>query len=253
MDNDPSILKLQEGNFLAYHKTDGANDKPGVVFLGGFMSDMQGTKAMALERRCKTKGYDFVRFDYIGHGQSSGEFTDGTIGIWKDNALQVLDKLTDGPQILIGSSMGGWLMLLAALERRDRIAAIIGIASAPDFTEDLIWKEMDEDTQKELMEKGVYNLESDYGDDPYSITKELIEEGRNHLLLGGNININCPVRLIHGVLDEDVPSHLSIMLSQQLMTGNICVNLVEGGDHRMSTPANIELLCETLEDLMKNF
>ena len=217
------------------------------------MSDMEGTKATALEEFCQEKGYNFIRFDYMGHGQSSGKFTEGTIGLWKENTLKVLDELTEGPQMLIGSSMGGWLMLLVALERKERIAGLIGIASAPDFTEDLIWNDMNKEAQKTLMEKGVYTLESDYGDDPYPITKELIEEGRKHLLLKNNINIDCPVRLIHGILDEDVPSHLSITLGQQLTTDNMCINLIEDGDHRMSNPENIELLYDTIEDLMKKY
>lgn len=213
---------------------------------------MTGTKATALEQFCSEKGYNFIRFDYIGHGKSSGKFTDGTIGIWKDNVLAVIDQLTQGKQILVGSSLGGWLMFLAALERKERIAGLIGIAAAPDFTEDLIWDKMDDEAKAELMEKGIYHMESDYSDDAYPITKELIEEGRKHLILRGNIHIDCPVRLLHGMLDEDVPSHFSIMLGEQLTTDNMCVNLVQNGDHRMSTPENIELLCGTLEEMMEN-
>lgn len=250
---DHSILKLDDKQYIAYHKSEGKQNKPGVIFLGGFMSDMDGTKATELEKFCRKKGYNFIRFDYFGHGKSSGKFTDGTISIWRDNALAVLDQLTTGKQILVGSSMGGWLMLLVALARPERVSSIIGVASAPDFTEDLIWQQMSDDEKTELKQNGVFMLKSDYGDDPYPITKELIEDGRKNLLLDSNININCPVRLIHGILDEDVPSHLSVMLSQQLTTDNICVNLIEDGDHRMSEPQHIELLCEILEDMAENY
>jgi pimeloyl-ACP methyl ester carboxylesterase len=243
-------LTLPDNNYIAYHKHEGKKNKPGVIFLGGFMSDMTGTKATELEKFCKEKDLNFIRFDYLGHGQSSSKFTDETIGSWKNNALAVLDELTQGPQILIGSSMGGWLMLLAALERPERIVGIIGVASAPDFTEDLIWDKMTDEQKDILQKEGVYNLESEYGDDPYPITMKLIEEGRNHLLLNDNIKINCPVRLLHGMLDEDVPSNCSVMLGQQLTTDNLCVNLIADGDHRMSEPQHIELLCETLEDMV---
>jgi pimeloyl-ACP methyl ester carboxylesterase len=253
MSSNPEILKLQEDNYIAYYKNEGKENKPGVVFLGGFKSDMTGTKATSLEKFCKEKDYSFIRFDYLGHGHSSGKFTDGTIGKWLGNVLDVLDKLTTGPQILIGSSMGGWLMLLAALARPERIVALIGVASAPDFTENLIWDAMDATAKAELQKNGVYSLNSEYGEEPYPISYELITEGRKHLLLDKKIDINCPVRLIHGLLDKDVPHELSIKLSQQLTSENLCVNLIAEGDHRMSKPEDIELLCENLEELMNYY
>lgn len=252
MSSNPSILKLQEDNYIAYYQNEGKENKAGIIFLGGFKSDMTGTKATALEKFCKEKGYSFIRFDYFGHGQSSGKFTDGTIGKWKDNALAVLDNLTKGRQVLVGSSMGGWLMLLVALARPERISAIVGIASAPDFTENLIWNMLDDSAKKQLQENGIYNLESEYGEEPYPINYELIKEGRNHLLLGNKIEINCPVRLLHGLLDNDVPHELSIELSQRITSENLCVNLVAEGDHRMSKPEDIELLCDTLEEIMSS-
>jgi pimeloyl-ACP methyl ester carboxylesterase len=250
--NKHSILQLPVDNYIAYHKTEGKQNKPTVIFLGGFMSDMNGTKATALEKFCIDKTYSFIRFDYIGHGQSSGKFTDGTISIWKDNILSIMDNLSRGPLILIGSSMGGWLMLLAALERSDRIVGLIGVASAPDFTENLIWEKMSDAEKKEMREKGFYKLKSEYGESPYPITMDLIEDGRKHLLLQNKININCPVRLLHGMQDMDVPCHLSIKIGEQLTTDNMCVNLIQNGDHRLSEPEHIELLCTTLKEMINS-
>ncbi|MCE3232891.1 MAG: protein of the alpha/beta hydrolase superfamily [Rickettsiaceae bacterium] len=247
-----SILKLSNNNYIAYHKTEGKKNKPTVIFLGGFMSDMSGNKATALENFCKKETWGFIRFDYIGHGESSGKFTDGTISIWKDNALKVIDNLSEGNIILIGSSMGGWLMLLAALERPERVVGLIGVASAPDFTENLIWEIMSDTQKEELNEKGICDLKSEYSEAPYPITMQLIEDGRKNLLLNGKININCPVRLIHGLLDHDVPASCSIKLGELLTTDNMCVNLIQNGDHRMSEPPHLELLCNTLSEMMEN-
>lgn len=253
MSNHPQILKLPSEEFIAYHKTEGKTNKPGIVFLGGFMSDMQGTKALALEDFCKQNELNFVRFDYFGHGQSSGVFTDGTIGLWKENVLTVLDELTEGPQILVGSSMGGWLMLLATLERPERIVGVLGVASAPDFTENLIWDKLDDEARKTLQSGEIYALPSDYDDSSYPLAMNLIQEGRNHLLLGNKININVPVRLLHGMLDKDVPCELSVKISQQITSDNVCVSLVPFADHRMSTNENIELLCDTLKDMVEKY
>lgn len=264
MEDSPQKLYLPDGNFIAYHKIEGKKNHTGIIFLGGFMSDMEGIKATSLEKFCKINGYPFIRFDYFGHGKSSKEFTDCTIGMWKQNVLDVLDRLTAGRQILVGSSMGGWLMLLAALERPQRVAALIGIASAADFTEDLIWEKLPQSEQNKLQISGKYNLKSEYGDDPYPITMQLIEEGRRHLLLRKGVSgsentqsttcnpllgISCPVRLIHGLKDKDVPSSISTRIAQQLVGCDVQVNLVEDGDHRMSTPENIEFLYVTLEKL----
>lgn len=248
-----SILKNAQQGFIAYHKSEGKENLPTIIFLGGLMSDMQGTKAIELEKFCKGKEISFIRFDYTGHGESSGKFTDGAISIWKNDALHVIDQLTTGQLILIGSSLGGWISLLAALERENRIEAIVGIAPAPDFTEELIWQKMKPIEQRNLMESGIFNLDSEYDDHPYPVTKELIEDGRKNLILNDKIELNCPIRLIHGMDDEDVPCDISVRLSEVLTTEDICVNLVPTGDHRMSTPENISLLCDTLDDLLKKF
>jgi pimeloyl-ACP methyl ester carboxylesterase len=254
MDDSIEKLYITDKEFIAYRKHEGKENHPGVIFLCGFMSDMEGIKALALEKLCRERGYNFIRFDYFGHGKSSRKFTDCTIGTWQQNVLDVIDQLSIGNQILVGSSMGGWLMLLAALERPMRIAALIGIASAPDFTEDLIWGEMNAAQRAELMASGIYNLKSEFSDNPYPVTRQLIEEGRKHLLLRGRelkkFRADIPVRLIHGKKDTDVPAAVSIRLSELLKVKDIRVNLVEDGDHRMSTPENIELLCNTLDEVM---
>jgi pimeloyl-ACP methyl ester carboxylesterase len=247
-----STLTTSSNQNIAYHLLEGKKNKPGIVFFGGFMSDMQGTKAIALEDFCKKNNYQYIRFDYLGHGQSSGKFTEGTIGKWKENCLTVLDKLTSGPQIIVGSSMGGWLMLLAALARPERVAALVGIASAPDFTENLIWEEFTEEEKNILMNTGQYLLKSEYGDDPYPITKALIEDGRKHLVLDKELSFKFPVRLIHGKKDEDVPFILSEQLHKKIQCMDKKIQLLEDGDHRMSTPEAIEILCKTIQDLVEN-
>lgn len=248
----PEILKLNENQSIAYHRSEGDKSKPTVIFLGGLMSDMEGTKAIALEKFCKDKRYSFVRFDYIGHGQSSGKFTDGTITIWKNSVLAVMDNLTEGEVVLVGSSLGGWLMILAALERKERVVGLVGLAAAPDFTEELIWDKMSLQEKSELKEKGIFMLKSDHSDEPYPITLQLIEDGRKNIILDKKIELDCPARLLHGMEDEDVPNYLSIALGQQLTTDNMCVNLVAGGDHRLSTDENISLICDTLGEMIEN-
>lgn len=246
------ILNLNDNQYIAYHKSEGKENKPTVIFLSGFMSDMEGIKAKSLEKFCKEKGYGFIRFDYLGHGKSSGNFTDGTITIWKNNVLAVMDGLTKGDVVLVGSSMGGWLMILAALERKDRVVGLVGISSAPDFTEELIWDWMSDAEKKELVEKGQFMLRSKYSEEPYPITKKLIEDGRKNIILNKKIEIDCPVRLLHAMEDNDVPNQLSITLGQQVTSDNMCVNLVARGDHKMSSDENIELICETLGEMIEN-
>ena len=185
-----AILPRPGGASIAYRKCSGRS--PGVIFMGGFNSDMTGTKASALEAACREAGRAYVRFDYSGHGESSGEFADGTIGSWSEDAIAVLDAASEGPQVLVGSSMGGWIMLLAALARPQRVAGLVGIASAPDFTEELMWRRFDDDVRRRLEDTGVYHRPSEYGDDPYPITMKLIEDGRRHLLLERPIAIHCP-------------------------------------------------------------
>ena len=239
------ILSRADGATIAYHKSDG--EGPGVVFLGGFRSDMEGTKAQALEAHCLAAGRAFVRFDYFGHGQSSGDFRDGTIGRWTEDALSILDEITSGPQILIGSSMGGWIMLLAALAHPDRIAALIGIAAAPDFTETLMWNNYPEDVRKILQRDGVYLQPTPYEEGPYAITMELIQDGREHLLLDRAIEINCPVHLIQGMVDDAVPWQHALAISDNLTSDQVTLTLIKDGDHRLSRDGDLRRLIRTLE------
>ena len=246
-----STLPINKKHFLRYESIVGDPNKPGVVFLGGFMSDMQGNKAVALRKFCIDKGYAFIRFDYMGHGLSSGSFEEGTIGLWKKNVLTVLDRLTQGNQILVGSSMGGWLMILAALARPERISGLIGIAAAPDFTEYLIWERLDSVQKQALLKEGRFLLHSEYGDAPYPITRELIEEGRKHLLLHQHIDISIPVRLLHGQRDNDVPCVFSQKLMEKVHSADVVIELIEDGDHRLSDERSLALLCHHVEDLVE--
>jgi pimeloyl-ACP methyl ester carboxylesterase len=244
----PSFLTLPAGRRLAYHLTEGK--KPTVLFMGGFKSDMTGSKATALEAFCKARGQCFIRFDYSGHGQSSGEFRAGTIGAWKEDALAIFDALAGDRVILAGSSMGAWIALLIARERQAHVAGLIGIASAPDFTERLIWQKLTLDQQKQLMEEGVFYAPSCYGEDPYPITRTLIDEARHHLLLDGAINLSIPVRLLHGTKDEDVPWQHAVTLMEKLSSGDVHLQLIKDGNHRLSEPAQLALLCRAVEELL---
>jgi pimeloyl-ACP methyl ester carboxylesterase len=244
-----AILPRPGGASIAYRKCSGRS--PGVIFMGGFNSDMTGTKASALEAACREAGRAYVRFDYSGHGESSGEFADGTIGSWSEDAIAVLDAASEGPQVLVGSSMGGWIMLLAALARPQRVAGLVGIASAPDFTEELMWRRFDDDVRRRLEDTGVYHRPSEYGDDPYPITMKLIEDGRRHLLLERPIAIHCPVRLLHGMKDEDVPWTTAPRIAEKLLADDVRVLVIKDGDHRLSRDQDILRLCVTVEELCR--
>ena len=244
----PQILAREDGATIAYHRL--AGKSPGIVFLGGFMSDMTGTKAMALAAFCRARGQAFLRFDYFGHGASSGDFAEATIGRWRDDALCVLDHLTEGRQLLVGSSMGGWLMLLAALARPDRVAALVGIAAAPDATEDLIWGRLSPAQQRAMLRDGSLAVPSAYDPAGYVLTRRLIEEGREHLLLRAPIAIARPVRLIHGMRDPDVPWPTSLRLAQRLAGADVTVTLVKDGDHRLSNADDLARLERTIEALL---
>jgi pimeloyl-ACP methyl ester carboxylesterase len=244
----PQVLTTEAGVSIAYHRTPGKS--PGVVFLGGFMSDMTGAKAVTVETFCRAQGHAFLRLDYRGHGASSGNFEDGTIGLWAEDALAAFDRLTDGPQILIGSSMGGWIALLTALKRTERIAGLIGIAAAPDFTEELIWAQLTPTQREQLAAEGVLRKPSDYSDKPYAITLKLIQDGRKHQVLRTPIGLTCPVRLLHGMLDPDVPWQRSLRLADKLTSSDVRVSLIKDGDHRLSREQDLKLLCNTVQELL---
>jgi pimeloyl-ACP methyl ester carboxylesterase len=244
---NPAILARPDGATIAYRRVAGA--PPGIVFLGGFRSDMTGTKALFLEDYCRRRGRAFVRFDYFGHGESSGDVALGTIGRWREDAIAIIDSLTAGPQILVGSSMGGWIMLLAALARPERIAALVGIAGAPDFTEELLWPRLTPAQREEITLRGRVVLPSAYDPAGYLYTRALVEEGRGHLLLPAPIPLAMPVRLLHGLGDQSVPWQLSLRLAERLASRDVAVTLVKDGDHRLSSPADLARLAQTLDAL----
>lgn len=223
---------------------------PTVLFLGGLKSDMTGTKATFLDAWCRARGQAFLRFDYTGHGASAGRFEDGTIGTWTADALAVLDRLTEGKVVLVGSSMGGWVMLNAALARPDRVAALVGIAAAPDFTEDLLWDRWDEEARATLLIHGVVIEPNPYDAAGYPYTRALIEDGRRHLRLRAPIPLACPVRLLHGQQDDAVPWQTSLRLADRLAGGDVQVTLLKDGDHRLSREADLSLLARTLAPLL---
>ena len=243
-DTDTRWLERDGGVTLAYARRGGR--RPGVVFLGGYASDMSGTKATWLEERCARRGCSFLRFDYSGHGQSSGRFEDGTIGAWTADALAVLDSLTDGPQILVGSSMGGWIMLNVALARPRRVAGLVGVAAAPDFSQDIFWKLSNEDHER-LRCEGVITVEEEGGS--YPVTRGFIEEARRHLVMRQSIAIDVPVRLVHGMRDGSVTWTLALDLAARLATDDVSVHLVKDGNHRLSRESDLALLGRTLDAL----
>jgi pimeloyl-ACP methyl ester carboxylesterase len=227
-------------------------ESPGLLWLGGFKSDMKGTKAEALANWAAENGRACTRFDYSGHGESGGEFAQGTIGRWLEESLAVFDACCAGPQVLVGSSMGGWLALLLVRELKRRlaigqqppgsVAGLVLIAPAVDFTEELMWKRFPAATKRQIEQTGIWNRPSLYSEEPYPITRALIEDGRKHLLLGGLIDTGCPVRILQGVEDPDVPWQHAVDLSSRLAHDDVVLTLIKDGDHRLSRPEDIERL-----------
>jgi len=243
-------LLVSDGHEIAYSHQPGIT--PGIVFCSGFNSDMLGTKAEALAQWCLANGRQFTRFDYLGHGQSSGKFVDGTIGRWRDDALAVLDEVTTGPQIVVGSSMGGWIMLLVALARPERITALVGIAAAPDFTEQMRKTRLSAEQLDDLSARGFCDLPNCYDDgEPYRISSTLLEEGKNHLVLDKPIAIQCPVRLLQGQCDEDVPWEHALAIAECLVTTDVEVTLLKQGDHRLSEPADLSRLFAMIDRVLE--
>lgn len=240
------LLHLSDGSSLAYVKRSGR--LPGVIFLGGFMADMNGTKATFLDEYCQQRGQAFIRFDYLGHGESSGELIHCNMSRFKNDVLSVLDQLTTGPQILVGSSMGGWLMLLAAKERLERIKALLGIAPAPDFIRPLVWDRLTPAQREEIETKGICYVPSPFQEKPYPITKNLIEDGDKHSILTAAIPIDCPIRLLHGVKDIEVPYALSLKIMENVVSEDVRVTLVKNGDHRLNSVEHLKLLSDTLSE-----
>ncbi|MFX0544097.1 alpha/beta hydrolase [Roseovarius sp. S1116L3] len=246
MSDQPSQFETPEGRRIAYRQSDGAG--PGIVFLGGFMSDMEGTKAVHLESVARTEGRAFLRFDYSGHGASSGEFTDGCISEWAADAAAVIAAQTTGPQILVGSSMGGWIALLLARRMPERIAGLVTIAAAPDFTEDSMWAGMNEIERAKLLRQGQIFRPSEY-DAPYTITRKLIEDGRQNLVLRETLDLPFPVRFLQGTADADVDMSVALALLKHAKSPDMRLTLVDGADHRFSDADCLALIDVSVADV----
>ncbi|HVY12350.1 MAG TPA: alpha/beta hydrolase [Alphaproteobacteria bacterium] len=240
LEGEPPLAYRQDGKGIA---------QPGLFFLPGFFSNMTGTKASFLAEKAALSGRMLTRLDYRGHGFSQGRFDEGCISDWLEDALAIFDKVTEGPQILVGSSMGGWIMLLLALARPKRVAGLVGLAAAPDFTEDLVWKNLPPARQKEMLQKGVIYETSEYDDSSVPYTLKLIEDGRKHMLLNKPIPVNCPVRLIQGMEDKDVPWGWALRIAEKLQSPDVRVTLLKNSDHRLSAPADLELIWQQIEGL----
>lgn len=242
----PQTITTPSGRRIAFQRTPGQG--PGIVFLGGFRSDMEGTKALYLQQWAAASGRGFLRFDYSGHGQSGGRFEEGCIGDWLDDARAVIEAQTEGPQVLVGSSMGGWIALLVARSQPERVAGLVGIAAAPDFTECGFWASFTDAERADLMRDGVVLQPSDY-DDPLPITRRLIEDGRQHLLLDSLLTLPMPVRLLQGSADADVPLDWALRLLQHADCADLRLTIVKGADHRFSSPECLALIASTLAEV----
>jgi len=257
IDQEPTFIEVGEGSGgsrIAVRARAGSG--PGLFWLGGFNSDMRGTKALALDAWAAEHGRACIRFDYSGHGESGGAFIDGTIGRWLEEAVAVFEQLCRGPQVVIGSSMGGWMALLLAraLAARDAkqaaLAGLVLIAPAPDFTEQLMWNAFSDEVREEIRTKGVWMRPSEYGDGaPYPITRALIEEGRNHLLLGSAIEVGCPVRILQGAQDPDVPWQHAFALAHRLPAEDVVLTMIQDGDHRLSRPQDIARILAAVAEM----
>jgi pimeloyl-ACP methyl ester carboxylesterase len=245
MDHD--VLDLGDGRRLAHVRVEGRG--PWVVFLGGFRSDMTGTKATHLEAWARSSGRAFLRFDYTGHGGSSGRFEDGCIGDWAADAEAAIARLTEGPVVLVGSSMGGWIALLVA-GRIGWVAGLVGIAAAPDFTEDLMWARFSEAQRQEMAERGRIELPSAYSEEPDVITRRLIEDGRDRLVLRAPLALPFPVRLLHGTDDADVPMDVALRLLAHAGSPDMQLTLVRGEGHRFSTPERLAQIVAAVEEVL---
>ncbi|MBR1210415.1 alpha/beta hydrolase [Bradyrhizobium sp. JYMT SZCCT0180] len=269
-DQEPAFIEVGSGEDkrkIAVRARAGGT--PGLIWLGGFNSDMKGTKALALDAWAAEQGRACVRFDYSGHGESGGAFIDGTIGRWLEESVAVFARFCRGPQVVIGSSMGGWMALLLAREIAKReaspaasqaspasqasqasLAGLVLIAPAPDFTEQLMWNNFTPEIQQEIQTKGVWMRPSQYGDGaPYPITRALIEDGRNHLLLGSAIEVGCPVRILQGAQDPDVPWQHAFALAQRLPSEDVVLTMIQDGDHRLSRPQDIARMIAAVAEI----
>lgn len=242
------FLDTPQGSRIAYDLT--AGQGVGVVFLGGFRSDMQGTKAVALQDWARRAGRPFLRFDYSGHGESGGAFLEGCIGDWLTDAEAAISALTTGPQVLVGSSMGGWISLLLARRMPQRVAGLVTIAAAPDFTENGFWAGFSDEQRQALLATGRVELPSDYSDEPYVITRRLIEDGRQNLIFDRPLPLPFPARFLQGTADADVPVEWAMRLLDHAQGEDMRLVLVKGADHRFSTPECLNLICASIEEVL---
>lgn len=243
-----SFLKRGGSPDLAYSYQAGSSALPTIIFLPGFRSDMEGTKAVFLADHAARKGQSCLRLDYSGHGQSGGRFEDGTIGQWKDDALAVIDEVVKGPAIVIGSSMGGWIGLLVALARPALARAYIGIAAAPDFTRDIKVKMTDEQ-RNDIETQGYFSVVGEYSPEPLVITREFLEEGENQCILDDVIPLDIPVRLLQGMQDDDVPAEWAELIKRSLRSSDVEITYREEGDHRLSTDEDLAILARMVDAL----
>ncbi|MGE0044517.1 MAG: alpha/beta hydrolase [Hyphomonadaceae bacterium] len=248
MKGEESGTVERRGIALAYKRLEGAG--PTLVWLGGFMSDMEGTKAQALADWAAARGQAFLRFDYAGHGRSGGAFAEQTIGAWADDALAVIEAKSEGPLILVGSSMGAWIALLAA-QRLTRVSALLLIAPAVDFTERLLWARLPAEVRQTILKEGRWERPSAYGETPYPITKALVEEGRDHLLMDAPIPFAGRVIILQGQADPDVPWAHAMAVAEKLTAADVEITLIKDGDHRLSRPRDLALLTAAAGRLSK--
>ncbi len=253
MSHDETAYRLDvAGRDIAVRAIPG--DAPGVFWLGGFKSDMTGTKAERLAALAAERSRAYVRFDYSGHGASGGAFEEGTISRWLEEALAVFDEATAGEQVVVGSSMGGWLALLLAralaARGETRLKALVLVAPAPDFTETLMWSRFPAEVQSEITVNGRFLKPTPYGDEPYVITRTLIEDGRSHLILGAPFAVGCPVRILQGAKDEDVPWEHAMRLVTCLAEDDVVFSLIKDGDHRLSRPEDLERLAQVVSEFL---
>lgn len=246
---DIQYLDTDQGRRLAYHKFSGR--MPAVVFLGGLRSDMTGTKAVHLEAWARRSGREFLRFDYSGHGESSGDFTEGCIGEWHEDTVAAISALTEEKVVVVGSSMGGWQALLLAQRMPERLAGIVTIAAAPDFTEDGYWDQWTAAERKVVMDVGEIVLPSEYGD-AMVITRKLIEDGRDHFVLRSPLHVDVPMRMLQGTADMDVPMEVALRLMDHVEGGDIHLELVKDADHRFSTPECLDTITRAVDEVLIN-
>lgn len=244
MTTPPDLSQIRR---LAYDQTPGA--APGIVFLGGFNSTKDGTKALHLERWAQKSGRACLRFDYSGHGASQGQFQDGTISSWTEDAAAIIKGLTTGPQVVVGSSMGGWIACLLARRMPERFAGLVTIAAAPDFTEDRYWAGFDTDTRATLDREGFVNVDSPYDDQPYIVTRDLIEDGRNNLIFSNPLSLPFPTRILHGTADEAIPVSTADRLFAHATGPDIRLLMVKGADHRFSSPECLDIITSAIDEI----